>query len=309
VKTTGSFLARASVLLIVFGSLAAACGRSELGDQIAVIEPGQEGGPDGISPVEGGPDGITPPNEGGVPEGGDDFRPPPHCGDHSCDDGETCSNCPQDCGLCPSCGDGKCDNGETCNSCPQDCGSCPDCPDGKCEASETCLSCPQDCGACATCGDGKCDAMEGENCHTCPQDCGTCSTCGNGMCDPGENCFNCSVDCGVCSFCGNGKCETDENCSNCPVDCGPCKTDVTCMEGVLCAFGDFMSLPPNIVGAIECISPVCPNGLLAAQNVVNCATEAFTDGKCGMGGDILTCITTVCATEIATCFDLGCTEM
>jgi hypothetical protein len=55
--------------------------------------------------------------------------PPPSCGDGLCNGTDTCSNCPQDCGVCPppppSCGDGQCNGSETCSSCPQDCGVCP----------------------------------------------------------------------------------------------------------------------------------------------------------------------------------------
>ena len=53
------------------------------------------------------------------------------CGDSSCDRGETCENCPTDCGSCPTsfngsvCGDGNCNLGETCENCEVDCGSCP----------------------------------------------------------------------------------------------------------------------------------------------------------------------------------------
>lgn len=50
---------------------------------------------------------------------------PPTCGNGTCGAGETCNNCPQDCGSCPiSCGNGACDNGETCSTCSQDCGAC-----------------------------------------------------------------------------------------------------------------------------------------------------------------------------------------
>lgn len=42
--------------------------------------------------------------------------------------GETCGNCPVDCGACPppppACGDGTCDTWETCSSCSADCGTC-----------------------------------------------------------------------------------------------------------------------------------------------------------------------------------------
>jgi hypothetical protein len=49
------------------------------------------------------------------------------CGNGSCDIGETCSSCSQDCGNCQPtqyCGDGKCNNGEMCSTCSQDCGTC-----------------------------------------------------------------------------------------------------------------------------------------------------------------------------------------
>jgi len=52
-----------------------------------------------------------------------------------------------------SCGNGACSAKETCTSCPQDCGVCPApevCGDATCQASETCSSCPQDCGTCTS---------------------------------------------------------------------------------------------------------------------------------------------------------------
>jgi len=85
---------------------------------------------------------------------GVDVSDEPYCGDDTCDPGETCSSCPNDCGACaPSCGDGTCDPNETCSSCPSDCGTCqPYCGDGTCNGNETCSSCPTDCGQCQ--GDG-----------------------------------------------------------------------------------------------------------------------------------------------------------
>ena len=91
-------------------------------------------------------------SEGGPePEG----APPNSCGNGKCDNGETCSTCALDCGVCPGCGDGICQSGppnnETCASCPQDCGVCDFCGNGKCEAPyETCANCVADCGQCQT---------------------------------------------------------------------------------------------------------------------------------------------------------------
>jgi subtilisin len=122
------------------------------------------------------------------------------CGNKSCEAGETCNSCPQDCGACPAvCGDATCQSTETCNSCPQDCGACPAvCGDATCQSTETCKSCPQDCGACpAVCGDATCQSTE--TCNSCPQDCGACpAVCGDATCQSTETCKSCPQDCGAC---------------------------------------------------------------------------------------------------------------
>jgi len=85
---------------------------------------------------------------------------PSYCGDNVCVTGETCSNCPADCGTCPStkyCGDDVCLSGEDCSNCPIDCGECPTqkyCGNYICEPGEDCNSCSIDCGDCPpTCSD------------------------------------------------------------------------------------------------------------------------------------------------------------
>ncbi len=50
-------------------------------------------------------------------------QPQYYCGDGRCNNGESCSSCPQDCGECSYCGDGVCDlSRENQHNCPQDCG-------------------------------------------------------------------------------------------------------------------------------------------------------------------------------------------
>lgn len=50
----------------------------------------------------------------------------PGCGDKSCQEGEDCTTCAQDCGPCAPgyCGDGMCQAPELCTDCAVDCGSC-----------------------------------------------------------------------------------------------------------------------------------------------------------------------------------------
>jgi|GEM_PF-1603738 len=67
------------------------------------------------------------------------------CGDKLCGEGEDCSNCPEDCGLCSGeCGNCKCERGENCTNCPVDCCGC---GDGVCNrlCGESVLNCPDDC--------------------------------------------------------------------------------------------------------------------------------------------------------------------
>jgi hypothetical protein len=160
------------------------------------------------------------------------------CGDDSCDTGETCLTCPQDCGMCmTSCGDTSCELPETCTSCPADCGACaPTCPDGACDPTESCATCAADCGACApVCPNGACEP--GESCMSCNADCGACPpSCPNGACDGAETCAACPMDCGACPVCGNGVLESGELCDDgaanaLSADCLPDCTANACGDG------------------------------------------------------------------------------
>ena len=167
-------------------------------------------------------------------------RPAIQCGDGSCQVGEDCVSCAQDCpcqggktcdaatAKCldanANCGNGTCDTaqGESCASCPADC---------KCAADQICDAQTSSCVASTKlCGNGTCDAAKGENCSSCPGDCkcatgqgcdnGQCKVlCGNGVCErsKNENCSTCASDC---------KCNTGEKC-----DAGQCKPDLRCGDG------------------------------------------------------------------------------
>ncbi|CAN5732055.1 hypothetical protein BH09MYX1_BH09MYX1_63790 [soil metagenome] len=236
--------------------------------------------------------------------GVDGFVPPKTCGDNVCQSTETCTNCPNDCGLCKTCGNGKCDASESCNSCPQDCDTCPACGDGFCKAGEDCTTCAPDCGKCAACGDGKCNGTT-ETCFTCPDDCGKCVGCGDGTCKAGESCASCPHDCGVCSVCGNAKCEQFETCANCNQDCGQCTT-LSCFQALTCAFKcvQLGSNPPNVsISCVaNCLSLGCPDTQFFFDQAFNCAIQKGF-GTCG--GDF-NCIQKECGPEIAACLGSTC---
>ncbi len=301
---TRTFLTRAAaffvVTVFVSGVGTAGCGRSDLllfPDDIA----GDDGGLD--SPF---------PEDTGFPEGDPfpfdapsfQFDAPSFQFDGPFPiDGPTLSDVrlPNDVTVPPSCGDHLCNDGETCTTCPEDCGSCVECGDGKCESGETCLSCPQDCGICPSCGDGKCTAPD-ETCFTCPEDCGSCKGCGDGVCETNETCASCQSDCGPCAVCGNGVCEGPyETCGNCPTDCGACAN--TCLGVLKCAFA--CKTPPLVACIFDCGgSGACPAANFRIDNLLECGIANL--GTCG--GFNLACIEQQCTSEVTQCIDNTCDD-
>lgn len=107
---------------------------------------------------------------------------PESCGNGFCEQGETHSNCSQDCAA--GCGDGMCSTLEAdlTNPCPTDCA--PLCGNGRLDAGETCEDwntlpwdgCSEYCfverwDCCHAVPNGVCEKGCGENSQNCPEDC------------------------------------------------------------------------------------------------------------------------------------------
>ena len=164
-------------------------------------------------------------------------------------------DCDEDNNVCvqPDCDyDGTCELGEDCIGCPDDCfsGSGAVCGNGICEIAdgEDCLTCPADCNnklggkpnGRFCCGDGT--AAYGVTCadsrctdagNICSSDPAVPSCCGDDVCEGTEDGFNCAVDCGAPPVCGDATCDPDEDQCNCPEDCGaPPLTETDCADGI-----------------------------------------------------------------------------
>jgi hypothetical protein len=147
-----------------------------------------------------------------------------------CGEGTICKEDTDTCDLL-GCGDGSCDEGEDCNTCPEDCtsgqgGTCSACFKGVCNGECNPKKEGPDCSDCAPkycCGDGFCEGDEDS--FNCEVDCAP-TTCGDGTCDPGEDKCECLEDCGPASFnevgvCSDGvdnDCDTFTDCND--SDCG-----------------------------------------------------------------------------------------
>ncbi|MEZ4265452.1 MAG: lamin tail domain-containing protein, partial [Myxococcota bacterium] len=127
-----------------------------------------------------------------------------NCGDDGC--GGSCGTCGvgQECvvGTCQmvGCGNATCDFGENCSNCPDDCGAC----SGECctahatsgcdEPAVSACVCAVDSFCCTEAWDPTCVTVAENNCTL---DCAT-SECGDTTCDPEEDCVTCPGDCGFC---------------------------------------------------------------------------------------------------------------
>ena len=247
-----------------------------------------------------------------------------------CTGGETCNEGTDTCDP-PVCdNDGTCESGEDCNNCPNDCftGSGVECGNGVCEAAdgEDCVGCPADCDGkqngnpngrfCCGDGDGQgpivCDAATPE-CNgggfACTDVPAATSCCGDDTCEGTENDVNCAIDCGctVPADCDDAnECTVDDCvanvCQNTPVADG-----TSCNAGAdLCCGGSCASVACNVNGDCDdgdacstdtCLnggtcSATCDNAFPACQNGDGCCPPGCTftnDDDCPCGGQNAPC--------------------
>jgi hypothetical protein len=175
------------------------------------------------------------------------------CLDQTCQPGtDPCPEqfCDETKGCLPCDNDGTCDTGEDCNTCPNDCiieGRVEICGNGVCEPyiGEDCLSCPEDCTGKQNgkpskqfcCGDG--DGVNPVDCNDarCTSEGYLCNNvpkffcCGDSVCGEAEDSINCEIDCGPSPVCGDGTCDSGED-PCCLDDCGMPPPETDCTDGV-----------------------------------------------------------------------------
>ncbi|MCB9526878.1 MAG: chitobiase/beta-hexosaminidase C-terminal domain-containing protein [Myxococcales bacterium] len=243
--------------------------------------------------------------------------PPASCGDATCDAGESCLNCPADCGVC--CGDGACTaaHGENCATCLADCR----CPGGqRCdvETFQCVAACVPDCQG-RVCGDNGCGGRCGDcpGAQVCDRD-GRCNPppaqCGDDTCDAGEDCQNCPADCGAC--CGDARCDAavGESCATCPVDC-------RCPQGQQCALEQRICVEQCVpaCGGRQCGPDGCggecgrcgPGFQCDARGQCGEICEPVCDGRAcgpdGCGGECGDCGQGAVCSPAGQCLDVGAT--
>ncbi len=211
------------------------------------------------------------------------------CGDIALDDCEICQ---------PECGDHTCEGGEDCDSCWQDCGLCCNTLHGDCDTEngspgcgvEWCCDkvCDADPGCCIGDWDASCVELAGVQCLTqldCPGGGGSCfGSTGSTGCDDLDCCITvCEEDAFCCetewdnicgdlandmcpTVCGDGSCNGEETCSDCAEDCGECP--------VGCPGAGGTCLKAN--GSTGCSNVACCEAICAADDT--CCNIAWDSG-------------------------------
>lgn len=277
-----------------------------------------------------------------------------------------CDDCSDgDCAIPASCGNGSCDNGETCWTCAQDCPcaegqlcgvmtqqcSSSECGNGTCEDGESCSSCAADCGcsgglvcsmgACVSdpCGgityEGCCDGSVSVYCEDgdlVRVDCGT-SGCGwdsqseyydcsqSGSDPSGEFLFECRGNYDYPLGCSDRECGDNGG----GFSCGTCEEGKECSPEGLCVEGCRPFCGTNECGddgcggtcgtcaeGVACVEGLCDDGC-----VPDCADRVCGDdgcgGTCGTCDEGTSCVDGVCEGEVClpacgenVCGDDGC---
>lgn len=255
--------------------------------------------------------------------------PPEWCGDGTCNNGESCGSCEQDCGACSFCGDGTCNGGigEDCGTCLADC-PCWDPNFARCENRQCVAGPPPD-----PCGDGECNGAIGEDCGTCLQDCPCwdpnfprCENrqclaplpsdpfCGDRNCDGsiGEDCGTCLQDCpcwdpslprcqnGQCVAASSGRCgdgipDPGETCQSCPADVA-LRPDFTASPSTV-RLGQGITFS---VDAGQIVDPPVPLWDLGNGEQLTGATLSYTYPAEGTYGVVLTSTESACQTPALT---------
>jgi hypothetical protein len=261
-----------------------------------------------LEDLSSGPAGGGGPGSGG---GG----PSETCGDRICNvgDGESCTSCVQDCGVCEGCG-------ESCATCAdrlrhlphlrrrllqrqrRPAGAAPPTAASvqtraatpSCRGQRGLRVLPRATAASASRSAATASASRqgGEDCLSCAPDCDACESCGDGVCSSAtENCFTCAPDCGVCEGCGDGFCSGTEQCDACTQDCGVCSV---CGNGV-CEADEFETCSNCNADCGECDTIGC-------FEIVTCAIGGCIDLGGGFPPDLsLTCF--------ANCVAQGCADV
>jgi len=230
------------------------------------------------------------------------------CGDGTCDSGESCSNCPADCGTCPAIpvdpsddddeggvGGGKA-NGQSCSSANECTGGycvhskCASAGyvlnDGYCDSGETCVNSASDC-ACQ--GGLICDSTT-KNCVSCTED-----SCTTGYCYNNQQCVQCLSD---------SHCKAGEACNPSTHTCSGCVTDADCFVGARwtntfqCSADRLKVLEKGYEQRGKCVESSCSftDGSLTTRVKADCTglntfcdENAVSSGVCGCSSGFVPC--------------------